>query len=208
MYYFLLKAQALVDTLLAYEQKQDVQPIDEDHEVYVLQEVFVKLLPGGNMPVEGRRRWHALLGASCEKSADAMNHAGDLADWITNEYLHVNRLIIELETGSLVLDGDLYVGLDPTALAVVAYLQRKGRLVSSRELQANVPGCNRDEKQIRRCLERLQKKLNYRCGASTRGLPTLNLVKSAPGRGSWLELPLNSKWNKGLRCPKVPASAH
>jgi hypothetical protein len=90
------------------------------------------------------------------------------------------RLIIDLDSNSLSLDGTTHTGLNATGLRVIHALREAASggnpVVSSKMLSQIVPGCRGGEKAVRRALLRLPD-------------PVRALVKSRTGSGRWLELP-------------------
>jgi hypothetical protein len=86
------------------------------------------------------------------------------------------RLVIDLETNTLTLDGVPFTGLDPTGLRIVSWLWEAKGIVSSKDLCENVPGCGSGEKTVRRHLGKLPREIQA-------------LVKPRPGAGRYLELP-------------------
>jgi hypothetical protein len=199
MFFIVNKANCLVDTLKTYEQNPCVEPITEDHVLSVLLEDFSHMLPGNSLPAEGRRLWYALLGSSKTRSKDATMFAAELADWIVAKYVTTDRLIIDLSTCSLMLDGQRFTDFEPLALTILKYLQdNPGRPVTSKEMKQKIPGCKGHERRISRILEKLEKQLNHSCeetkhrgqGQLVRSkTPPIQLIKSKPGAGRWLSLP-------------------
>jgi len=195
-YYRAKMALAIIKTLTEYEQAPTVLPINDEHELGLGMEGLCQLLPAKTLPQEGRQHWNDLVGNSTRDLAVAKRCAGSLADWLGEHYVRTPRLMISLEECSLILDGELYIHLDPVALTILHYLQQQaGRPVTLEAIQKNVKGCHRDERGLRRCLERLEDQINQRPQApETPAEPVgpaqrIRLIRSRPGAGHWLELP-------------------
>ncbi len=91
------------------------------------------------------------------------------------------RLVIDLETNCLTLDGVTYGPLDPPGLRIIDYLHKRGgNIVPPDEICGNVPGCAGGENNIRRALKRLPE-------------PVRSLAKGRPGSGRRLQLPAPPK---------------
>jgi hypothetical protein len=92
----------------------------------------------------------------------------------------VRRLVIDLQSNSLSLDGVTYAGLDPTGLRIIAALEEAMRsgnpILSANQLSETVPGCRGGQRAVRRALGRLP-------------APIRQWVKAKTGAGHWLELP-------------------
>jgi hypothetical protein len=87
------------------------------------------------------------------------------------------RLLIDLYTNTITLDGTPYPDLDPTAVRLVkAYNDKAGTYVSSKEVCASVPGCRGGERAVRRRLSKLPPAIRA-------------LLKGKPGAGRCLQLP-------------------
>lgn len=196
MYALQLKVQLIVDQLNAYENAPEIRPVDpvdatssppavseqddKTHPAELLPyyvEDIRKSLPGSRLPTAARKLWHTLIGSSRERAEEARDHAGEFADWLVANYLTQQRLVIDLQSKTLVLDGQAYSSVDPTALALLKFLQEHpGQKFSASELQQHVPGLKGDESRIRRVLDTLD--------------PTIReCVKGKRGTGRWLQLP-------------------
>jgi len=194
-YYRAKMALLIIQSLTEYEQATTVVPIDEEHPLWLALGAFCQILPGKILPQEGRQYWNAMISSANRHKEDAMQCAGKLADWLTN-YVRGPRLLISLEECSLILDGDLYVKLDPLGLKILHYLQQHaGRPATLDEIREKAPGCRRDERTLRRSLARLEKQLNERRrrtrnpGERPAARQNIKLINSRPGSGHWLELP-------------------
>jgi hypothetical protein len=90
------------------------------------------------------------------------------------------RLVIDLESNSLTLDGDPFQDLDPTGLRIIAALQaalRSGApIMSAKTISGQVPGCHGGPKAVSRCLHRLPEEIQA-------------LVRAERGKGHRLQLP-------------------
>jgi hypothetical protein len=91
-----------------------------------------------------------------------------------------DRLIIDLESNSLTIDGRQYANLDPIGLRIVHELHMAARSgnpqMSGQKLSETVCACRGGGKAVRRCLARLPSTVRA-------------LVKGKRGKGYWLELP-------------------
>ena len=118
----------------------------------------------------------ALRDSSVQQPLEARRHAGAFADWIAKTYLS-ERMIIDVETCSLILDDDRWIDLDPRALSILAYLHDHcGRWVSSGEISTAVKGCKGGEKKIRHTLSLLPEEIR-------------EWIKGESGKGRRLRLP-------------------
>jgi hypothetical protein len=136
------------------------------------------LVPLRNTPQVLRPRPDDLL-------AEARTQAQQGREWFTRLGAAIStspahRLAIDLQCGSLTLDGIPYNGLDPNGLRIIDSLRAamlSGDPVrSSKWLSETIPDCTGGEKSVRRVLSRLP--------PAIRGL-----VKAKPGKGRWLALP-------------------
>jgi hypothetical protein len=91
-----------------------------------------------------------------------------------------DRLIIDLESNSLIIDGTQHPSLHPIGLRIVQALQLAARSgaprIAGRKLSEIVPGCRGGGKTVRRSLARLPDAVRA-------------LVKAEASKGYWLELP-------------------
>jgi hypothetical protein len=86
------------------------------------------------------------------------------------------RLVIDLETNSVTLDGTLYPNLDPNAVRALDALRLAGgKPTNTAKVRARLDGCNHDTT-FRRWLDQLPK-------------PLRECRKRKAGSGIWLELP-------------------
>jgi hypothetical protein len=172
------KVRLLVDELSAYESTDKIEPIDQNHTLYIYVEDFRKCLPGERLPTAARKLWHTLLGSSKEGAEDARDHAGEFADWLVANYLTEKRLIINLTSGTVVLDGEAYSGIPPEVLAILKFLQdHPGQKFSTEELQTKIPGI-KGQYRVRDLLDQIEEPIIRQC------------IKGKPGSGRWLELPI------------------
>ncbi len=177
MYAIQQKVQLLIGELNAYEATDQIVPIDRNHPLYLFVEDFRVSLPGERLLTVGRKLWHTLLGSSKEGAEDARDAAGKFADWLVANYLSKKRLIIDISTGTVVLDGEADSGSPPEALAIMKFLQEHpGQRFSTKELQKKIPGI-KGESKVRDVLKQIKNPEISRC------------VKGKPGCGRWLELP-------------------
>src|SRR5436190_888199 len=123
-----VKVTAILKELDRYTADGPIEPIeptDEGHEghlLYVLMEDLKRHPLGGELPPDGRRLWQALRVASRHGESEAVTQAHQLHNWLAATYLATPRLVIDLDSEALVLDGVVYAGFDPTALRIIKVL--------------------------------------------------------------------------------------
>ena len=90
------------------------------------------------------------------------------------------RLVIDLDSSSLTLDGTTHQDIDSSGLRIVAALHQAARngnpYLSGKTLSQTVPGCAGGEKTVRRVIGRLPG-------------PLRNLIVGEKGKGYFLKLP-------------------
>jgi hypothetical protein len=95
-----------------------------------------------------------------------------------------HRLVIDLESNSLSLDGVTFASLDPTGLRLITALEQAMRsgvpVLSANRLSEAVPCCSGGGRTVRRALRRLPAEIR-------------RLVKAKTGAGHWLELPARNR---------------
>jgi hypothetical protein len=90
------------------------------------------------------------------------------------------RLVVNLDTNTITIDGTDYPGVDPDGLAVFEALRRlkaegKVRAVPARKLRDELANCHHDTT-LKRWISKLPK-------------PIRDCIKGKPGAGRWIELP-------------------
>lgn len=89
------------------------------------------------------------------------------------------RLVIDLWTNSVALDGEHFEHIDPLAVRILqAFHNAGGSVLTSKEIQRTVKGCTGDPRNVSRAIDKLPGPLKF-------------CVKGASGIGRWLELPQN-----------------
>lgn len=157
-------------------------PIDEDHPLWMAVNEYIRSLPDGLMPIEGRELWYSLIESSRVDPGKAREFARKFHDWIARDVTLQERMVFiegsSPELNTVILDGQPYGNVPITGLRILkALYELKGQYVTHQQIQnMKIPGCRGDEKTIRRHIERIPTSLR-------------RLIKSKRGRGRYLELP-------------------
>ena len=142
--------------------------------VFDPQQVYAKLKelrPGVDRLQELTKKMHQLIGERLTCPIEVKSSR--VATMREQQQRAGQRLTIDLESKAATLDGKEYCSLDPDAVRILQAIHRVCRTITGPELQ-EVPGCK--GKRIDRCLDKLP-------------APLRQIVRSATGKGYWIELP-------------------
>jgi integrase len=141
-----------------------------------LDEIDACCQPGGNETAAARLDRLRRHGERLRNAVETVPH-GPLLQALENAGEEKEgRLVINLDTNSITLDGVPYPDLDHAAVRIVKHLYEAGKYVSSNELSEAVPGCRGGDKPVRARIKKLPEAIR-------------NLLKGRRGSGRIIQLP-------------------